>query len=313
MGGERAARRHDVFLARPRGWRNQVWETDHVQAPVLVDVDCVARKPWITWFTDCATNAIMGVAVAGGARTAAVRHRFISRSSPDEQAPPLARLLRGGGRGGSARLKLYLSMLWLSRNEDAPLYTYPAHQWALLMGLDDPERSGALRIQEAIRWLDREGFVSQERQQGAPSHIRLLSDTGDGRPYRAPGLTMRKATKQEKAANLYVQLAAGFWTKGWVAHLSGATIAMYLVLLHEQMGEENKSVWIAPRMGQERFDLSDETRRKGLKELVDQSLAAVRKRPLHQGLFNEAYRTRNVYDLTPRGLDLHEYGHGPGF
>lgn len=62
-GGERAARRHDVFLARPRGWRNQVWESDHVQAPVLVDVDGTARRPWITWFTDCATNAITGVAV----------------------------------------------------------------------------------------------------------------------------------------------------------------------------------------------------------------------------------------------------------
>ncbi|MFE6692037.1 Mu transposase C-terminal domain-containing protein [Streptomyces sp. NPDC057743] len=65
-GGERAARKHDVFLARPRGWRNQVWETDHVQAPVLVDVDGRARRPWITWFTDCATNAIVGVAVTPG-------------------------------------------------------------------------------------------------------------------------------------------------------------------------------------------------------------------------------------------------------
>ncbi|MDV7222648.1 transposase family protein [Streptomyces prunicolor] len=65
-GGERAARKHDVFLARPRGWRNQVWETDHVQAPVLVEVDGVARRPWITWFTDCATNAITGVAVTPG-------------------------------------------------------------------------------------------------------------------------------------------------------------------------------------------------------------------------------------------------------
>ncbi|MFF1837967.1 Mu transposase C-terminal domain-containing protein [Streptomyces sp. NPDC058231] len=63
VGGERAARKHDVFLARPRGWRNQVWETDHVQAPVLVDVEGTARRPWITWFTDCATNAITGVAV----------------------------------------------------------------------------------------------------------------------------------------------------------------------------------------------------------------------------------------------------------
>lgn len=65
-GGERAARKHDVFLARPRGWRNQVWETDHMQAPVLVDVDGKARRPWITWFTDCATNAITGVAVTPG-------------------------------------------------------------------------------------------------------------------------------------------------------------------------------------------------------------------------------------------------------
>ncbi|MGW3512429.1 hypothetical protein [Streptomyces sp. NPDC000994] len=62
-GGERAARKHDVFLARPRPWRNQVWETDHMQAPVLVEVDGTARRPWITWFTDCATNAITGVAI----------------------------------------------------------------------------------------------------------------------------------------------------------------------------------------------------------------------------------------------------------
>ncbi|MFF4828116.1 transposase family protein [Streptomyces sp. NPDC001312] len=65
-GGERAARKHDVFLARPRGWRNQVWETDHMQAPVLVDVEGKARRPWIIWFTDCATNAITGVAVTPG-------------------------------------------------------------------------------------------------------------------------------------------------------------------------------------------------------------------------------------------------------
>ncbi|WP_284717983.1 Mu transposase C-terminal domain-containing protein [Streptomyces sp. G1] len=65
-GGERAARKHDVFLARPRGWRNQVWEADHVQAPVRVDVEGVARRPWITWFTDCASNTIMGVAVTPG-------------------------------------------------------------------------------------------------------------------------------------------------------------------------------------------------------------------------------------------------------
>ncbi|MEU8779468.1 Mu transposase C-terminal domain-containing protein [Streptomyces sp. NPDC048606] len=65
-GGERAARKHDVFLARPRGWRNEVWEADHVQAPVLVEVEGVARRPWVTWFVDCATNTVMGVAVTPG-------------------------------------------------------------------------------------------------------------------------------------------------------------------------------------------------------------------------------------------------------
>ncbi|MEU1707670.1 hypothetical protein ABZ478_20110 [Streptomyces sp. NPDC005706] len=32
-----------------------------MQVPVLVEVDSRARSPWITWFTDCATNAITGV------------------------------------------------------------------------------------------------------------------------------------------------------------------------------------------------------------------------------------------------------------
>ncbi|UXY32401.1 hypothetical protein N8I87_41880 [Streptomyces sp. HUAS TT20] len=66
VGGERVARKHDVFLARPRGWCNRVWETGHVQAPVLVDVDGTVRRPWITWFTGCAANAITGVAITPG-------------------------------------------------------------------------------------------------------------------------------------------------------------------------------------------------------------------------------------------------------
>jgi putative transposase len=65
--GERAARGCDVFLVRPRGWRNQVWEADHVQVPVLVDA-CVGERAaaWITWFTDCATNVVTGLAVTPG-------------------------------------------------------------------------------------------------------------------------------------------------------------------------------------------------------------------------------------------------------
>nr|WSW48732.1 transposase family protein [Streptomyces sp. NBC_01001] len=40
-----------------------MWEADHVQAPVRVDVEGTVRRPWVTWFVDCATNTIMGVVV----------------------------------------------------------------------------------------------------------------------------------------------------------------------------------------------------------------------------------------------------------
>ncbi|MCX4547249.1 hypothetical protein [Streptomyces sp. NBC_01565] len=196
-------------------------------------------------------------------------------------------------------------MLWFARNEDAPVFSYPAHQWARLLGLAEPDTTGARRVQEALRWLNNENFVRLERRQGAPSNIHLLDDAGSGEPYRSAGLMVTRLAKRaaEREAHLYVQLDAGFWTRGWVRELSGAAVAMYLVLLHEQRGDDDKSVWISPRIGQELYDLSDETRRKGLNELVKHEMASVRRRPLHQGLFSDQYRGRNVFDLRPGAMD----------
>jgi len=248
---------------------------------------------------------------AGGANSAAVRYRFIARGKPEEDAPPLARLLRGGGgRGGKARLQLYLSMLWLSRNENAPHFEYPAYQWARLLGAKKPDTAGARQIQQALRWLDGEAFVRLQHRQGAPSAIHLLSDTGTGRPYEAPGLAYKKVPKAQRGEHLYVQLSAALWTSGWIAELSGAAIAMYLVLLHEARGED-KPVWLSPRIGRERYDLSDETRRKGLSDLVERQLVSVRRRPVHQGLFEDHYRSRNVYQLLPDRLTRYATDEGP--
>ncbi|MER6288564.1 hypothetical protein [Streptomyces sviceus] len=236
------------------------------------------------------------------ARSAAVRYRFIARGGPEEGAPPLARLLRGGGgRGGAARLKLYLSMLWLARNENRPLFQHPALTWSLLLGYGSAD-AGVRRVQEALRWLDREAFISLERRQGASSAVRLLSDAGTGRPYLAPGIAIKTANKAQREEHLYVQLPSGLWTNGWISELSGAAIAMYLVLLHERRGEQ-KQVWLSPRIGREQYGLSDETRRKGLTELSGHELIKVSKRPLHQGLFEDPLRTRHVYDLNPDALD----------
>ncbi|MFQ6148025.1 Mu transposase C-terminal domain-containing protein [Streptomyces seoulensis] len=62
-GGERARRRHDVHLRRPRQWRNACWEGDHKHVPVEVLLDGELVFPWVTWFIDCATGAIPGAAI----------------------------------------------------------------------------------------------------------------------------------------------------------------------------------------------------------------------------------------------------------
>ncbi|MFE5113664.1 transposase family protein [Streptomyces sp. NPDC056663] len=64
--GEAARRAHDVFGQRPPTHRNAVWEGDHKHVPVEVDVEG-ELAPWVTWFIDCATKAITGVAVTAHA------------------------------------------------------------------------------------------------------------------------------------------------------------------------------------------------------------------------------------------------------
>ena len=65
--GEAARRAHDVFGQRPATHRNAVWEGDHKHVPVEVDVEGELATPWVTWFIDCATKAITGVAVTAHA------------------------------------------------------------------------------------------------------------------------------------------------------------------------------------------------------------------------------------------------------
>ncbi|WP_331729889.1 Mu transposase C-terminal domain-containing protein (plasmid) [Kitasatospora sp. NBC_00070] len=64
--GPDAARARDVFGKRPRTWRNHTWEGDHVQAPLRVAAAGRLVRPHVTWFIDCATKAITGVAVTPG-------------------------------------------------------------------------------------------------------------------------------------------------------------------------------------------------------------------------------------------------------
>jgi hypothetical protein len=132
----------------------------------------------------------------------------------------------------------------------------------------------------------------------------MLDDAGSGAAYQAPGPLVARSRKRsaDREKHFYVQLKREFWTEGWISHLSGAAVAMYLAALHEERGKTGEAVWISPRIGRECYDLSDETRGKGLAELVNLGLLNLEKRPVPQASFDERYRARNVYRIVPNGL-----------
>jgi hypothetical protein len=251
----------------------------------------------------------IAVQAAGHARvaSAAVRYRFIARTDPAAAAPPLARILRGsGGRGGAVRLKLYLSLLWLARGRTDPVFAYPAQQLAGLIGLPSPAGAGARRINESLSWLEEAGFVRLDRRPGDAARVHLLDDAGSGKKYVEPGPLMNRKSKRpapNREQHYYVRLPKEFWTEGWIAALSGAAIAMYLVVLHEERGREGHRVWIAPSVGTAVYDISAETRGKGLRELVDLDLLDLEHDRVTPGSFDERYRARNVYRLVGNGLN----------
>jgi putative transposase len=64
-GGDRARRAKLVYLRRRASYRNQVWEGDHKNLPILVlPPRGPATTPWATMFVDDATRVITGWAIA---------------------------------------------------------------------------------------------------------------------------------------------------------------------------------------------------------------------------------------------------------
>ncbi|MEV4752651.1 transposase [Streptosporangium sp. NPDC049248] len=105
--GERAARSYNVFLRRSKKdneelYRNVVWEADHKDSHVEVDIDGRLYKAWVTWFIDVATDVICGVAVTAGtpsrdAVLAALRSAILRTEpySPFGGLPGFIRIDRG--------------------------------------------------------------------------------------------------------------------------------------------------------------------------------------------------------------------------
>jgi hypothetical protein len=237
-------------------------------------------------------------------RDAPVRYGFIRRERAADPPPPLIKLLRGGegGRGsagGDVRISLLLSLLWVVH--DDPTLTYPARAWAALLGLTDPETAGARRIKNALRWLDGNGFIELETARGHDAVIHLLEDTGSGRRYELPGATYTRLRPNAAAAapHRYIRLPSQLWTNGWLSQLKGPGLTMLLILWLESGREVNHTppwVWLSPKMAEERYALSEETRLKGAQELTKLGLLKTNTRAVPADAF-EFRRGRNSHQI----------------
>lgn len=236
-------------------------------------------------------------------RDAQLRRSFIRRGQ-SEQPTPMMSMLRGG-RGGEVRLKLYLSLLWIAV---APPHnvSYPARTWASLLGLPEPSGKGARRVNEALAWLEAENFVRMKSSRGVPPVVTVLDEGGSGHPYTLPGPTIKRLQEAEKAWNrhAYEKVPVELWTNGWMAALTGPALACLLVLRSAPPspdGSPNLASWFSPTLLKDRYNMSDDTRLRGMRGLEELGLVTSRQSALARTSVDfQRYRTE--YTLRPGRL-----------
>jgi hypothetical protein len=178
---------------------------------------------------------------------------FVRRQTTGE-TPPLARAFRAG----DVRLKLYLILAMIATRspykiDDSP----PASYLASMLNLEDPEKSGARRVTDAVAWLHREGFIERTSRPGKTPSIRVLR----------PGST-------NAAVGRYVSVPLDIWEEGWLLYLSGRALTLYLVLREATGGRPGRAAML-PGDRKRQYDLSDETWARAAAELEEAGLLEV--------------------------------------
>ena len=233
----------------------------------------------------------------GRLRACPIRREFLCRPTPEAALPPMIKMLRGGtggrgGQGGEVRLKLYLSLLWFASGDGS--VEWQASHWADLLGLPERDSKGKRRIQEAFAWLHANRFVLVEQRPGKHPTVTILHEGGAGATYSKPGKTAEKGGEPT-----YRQLSPEWWTNGWLAQLSGAAVVTWLIY-QDESGKRFDFVWLTPDQSSQRYGLSIDTRKKGLRELRDVGLVE-HKRVRHSEAF-AAERSITKYRLVHERL-----------
>jgi hypothetical protein len=122
--------------------------------------------------------------------------------------------------------------------------------------------------------------------------VTLLREDGSGSPYVLPG----HKGGNGKAEGRYLHVPHTFWTNGWHYVLSGSAIAVFLAIADRRRPDEDYS-WVSPRLRTSVYGMSEDTWRRGKKELSTHGLIAVRRTKGAQRDVFDIPRTRDEYRL----------------
>lgn len=243
-----------------------------------------------------------------GRRTAIpIRKSFVRAAKDAENPPPLAELVKRGGRGGGVIVKLYLALIWRCSGGDFDT-DISARTWARLLALEDPNFKGARRVSKAIKILEDCKLISVSPRRGEPSVITLLDESGDDSPYTLPSTAY---ASKKLPSDIYFKVATSLWTEGFIQRMSAPALTMLLILLAEQSGEANagetdgKDVWWSTERFPQQYSVSPAMRSRGTKDLREMHLLYVKRAsvapPGNKRTFARE-RVRNVYRLQNQAL-----------
>ncbi|PQP14042.1 hypothetical protein C5613_41470 [Rhodococcus opacus] len=179
-----------------------------------------------------------------------------------DTSTPLSRMFTQG----EVTLKLYLTLVMLTRQEPHSLYRIrPDHYWAGLLGYEelndaDPiPGNGTRRIKRAMRNLekggpDETGWITRTRVPGRGFEITVVHPPG---PMVAP----------------YITAPIQLWSRGWINVMSARALFVYVCLRLVLAGKDDDHGAHVSAWDRKRFAIGDDTWQRGMKELVALQLA----------------------------------------
>ena len=168
---------------------------------------------------------------------------------------------------GEAPMKLYLTLLMLTRKPPHELFTVrPDHYWAELLGYEELNEAdpipgkGTRRIKRAMAALEKPGpdgmtLISRTPQRGRGALITVVHPV---LPTRAPWITV----------------PLELWSGGWINVMSARALFVYLCLRLVLAGKTDNQGAHISSWDRERLAIKDDTWQRGISEL--ESLKLVR-------------------------------------